>query len=83
MASEDDSNKSNSTTQIVTIQGDNSNFSTGIKLDEHNFSLWHQVMEMKIAGREKHGHLAGDMTQPATTDLTYNKWRASDCQVKS
>ncbi|RWR77469.1 retrovirus-related Pol polyprotein from transposon TNT 1-94 [Cinnamomum micranthum f. kanehirae] len=82
MASED-SSKSDSTTQVVTIQGDNSNFSTGIKLDEHNYSLWHQVMEMKIAGREKHGYLTGDMTQPAATDQTYNKWRASDCQVKS
>lgn len=70
-------------TQIVTVQGDNSTFSTGIKLDDHNYSLWHQVMEMKIAGREKHGHLTGDMTKPAATDPIYNKWRASDCQVKS
>ncbi|KAK0576466.1 hypothetical protein LWI29_017974 [Acer saccharum] len=38
---------------------------------------------MKIAEREKHGHLTFDMTQPAATDLTYNKWRASDYQVKS
>ncbi|KAI9185155.1 hypothetical protein LWI28_004796 [Acer negundo] len=92
MTSADDSNKSESnsgsgesksTTQIVTIQGDNFNFSTRIKLDEHNYSLWHQVIEMKIAGREKHCHLTGDTTQPAATDLTYNKWRASDCQVKS
>ncbi|KAK2659708.1 hypothetical protein Ddye_006241 [Dipteronia dyeriana] len=38
---------------------------------------------MKIDGREKHGHLTGYMTQPTATYLTYNKWRASDCQVKS
>ncbi|KAI9191791.1 hypothetical protein LWI28_013499 [Acer negundo] len=38
---------------------------------------------MKIAGREKHGHLTDDTTQPAATDLTYNKWCVSDCQVKS
>ncbi|KAI5342103.1 hypothetical protein L3X38_009978 [Prunus dulcis] len=38
---------------------------------------------MKIAGREKHGHLTGDIAQPADTDPTFNKWRASDCQVKS
>lgn len=67
MASED-SSKSDSTTQIVTIQGDNSNFSTGIKLDEHNYSLWHQVMEMKIAGREKHGYLTGDIVNNLLQD---------------
>ncbi|XP_061963258.1 uncharacterized protein LOC133687924 [Populus nigra] len=38
---------------------------------------------MKIAGREKHGHLTGDIAQPAVTNSTFNKWRASDCQVKS
>ncbi|KAI5324577.1 hypothetical protein L3X38_033650 [Prunus dulcis] len=74
---------SKTTTQIVTLQSDTSNFSAGIKLDENNYSLWHQIIEMKIAGREKHGHLTGDIAQPADTDPTFNKWRASDCQVKS
>ncbi|KAM0997887.1 hypothetical protein ACFX2C_007721 [Malus domestica] len=75
--------ESNFTTQVVTIQNDNSNFSAGIKLDENNYSLWHQVIEMKIAGREKHGHFSGDTKQPAVTDPLYNKWRAENCQVKS
>ncbi|CAL2249946.1 unnamed protein product [Prunus armeniaca] len=74
---------SKTTTQIVTLQSDTSNFSAGIKLDENNYSLWHQIIEMKIAGREKHGHLTGDIAQPADTNPTFNKWRASDCQVKS
>ena len=77
------SGDSNTTTQIVTLQSDTSNFSAGIKLDENNYSLWHQIIEMKIAGREKHGHLTGDIAQPAVTNSTFNKWRASDCQVKS
>lgn len=38
---------------------------------------------MKIAGQEKHGHLTSDITQPTVTDPTFNKWRATDCQVKS
>ncbi|CAL8151373.1 unnamed protein product [Prunus armeniaca] len=74
---------SKTTTQIVTLQSDTFNFSAGIKLDENNYSLWHQIIEMKISGREKHGHLTGDIAQPADTDPTFNKWRASDCQVKS
>jgi hypothetical protein len=55
------SGDSNTTTQIVTLQSDTSNFSAGIKLDENNYSLWHQIIEMKIVGREKHGHLTGDI----------------------
>ena len=74
---------SNINAQTITLQGDTSNFSAGIKLDENNYSLGHQIMEMKIAGRDKHGYLTGDTTQPLTTDLAFNKWRASDCQVKS
>ncbi|KAI5316884.1 hypothetical protein L3X38_036591 [Prunus dulcis] len=74
---------SKTTTQIFTLQSDTSNFSAGIKLDENNYSLWYQIIEMKIAGREKHGHLTDDIAQPADTDPTFNKWRASDCQVKS
>ncbi|KAM1740937.1 hypothetical protein ACFXTH_011011 [Malus domestica] len=70
--------ESNSTTQVVTIQNDNSYFSAGIKFDENNYSLWHQVIEMKIAGREKHGHLSGDTKQPAITDPLYNKGRAEN-----
>jgi hypothetical protein len=70
------SGDSNTKTQIVTLQSDTSNLSAGIKLDENNYSLWHQIIEMKIAGREKHGHLTGDITQPAVTHSTFNKWRA-------
>jgi hypothetical protein len=77
------SGDSNTTTQIVTLQSDTSNFSARIKLDENNYSLWHQIIEMKIVGQEKHGHLTGDITQPAITNPTFNKWRAADCQVKS
>ncbi|KAM0983498.1 hypothetical protein ACFX13_011212 [Malus domestica] len=53
-------------------------FTPGIKFDENNYSLWHQVIEMKIAGREKHGHLSGDTKQPAITDPLYNKGRAEN-----
>ncbi|CAL8168372.1 unnamed protein product [Prunus armeniaca] len=70
---------SNTTTQIVTLHSDTSNFSAGIKLDGNNYSLWHQVIEMKIVGQEKHGHLTDDITQFVATNPTFNKWRASDC----
>jgi hypothetical protein len=43
------SGDSNITTQTVTLQSDTSNFSAGIKQDENNYSLWHQIIEMKIA----------------------------------
>jgi hypothetical protein len=38
---------------------------------------------MKIVEREKHGHLTGDIAQPAVTNPTFNKWCAANFQVKS
>ncbi|KAI5335790.1 hypothetical protein L3X38_025924 [Prunus dulcis] len=43
---------SNSNPQIFTIQSDNSPLPTRIILNETNYALWSQVMEMRIASRE-------------------------------
>lgn len=72
------------TTQIVSLQSYNSNFFTRIKLDENNYSLWHQIIEKKkIAEREKHGHLTNDIAQHAIIDPIFEKLHASNCQVKN
>jgi hypothetical protein len=65
------------------LHSNTSNFFAGIKLDENNYSLWHQIIEMKIVKREKHGHLTGDIAQPAVINSIFNKWHSSDYQVKS
>ncbi|KAI5336894.1 hypothetical protein L3X38_016163 [Prunus dulcis] len=51
--------------QIVTIHSDNTPFSTGIILTETNYALWFQVMEMRIAARERLGYLTGNTPQPS------------------
>ncbi|CAB4288549.1 unnamed protein product [Prunus armeniaca] len=60
--------------QIVTIHSDNTLFPTGIILTETNYALWSQVMEMRIAAREKLGYLTGDALQPSKLSSTYSKW---------
>ena len=42
--------------QIIVHQ-DNSMFPTGITLDETNYSLWSQLMEMRIGARNKASYL--------------------------
>ena len=64
---------STSTAQIITIQSDNSSLSVGLTLTETNYSLWSQVMEMRIAAREKLGYLTCDTPKPLELSSTYNK----------
>ncbi|KAI5318698.1 hypothetical protein L3X38_038406 [Prunus dulcis] len=64
---------STSTAQIVTIQSDNSSLFVGLTLTETNYALWSQVMEMRIAAREKLGYLIGDTPKPLELSSTYNK----------
>ncbi|CAL9019800.1 unnamed protein product [Prunus brigantina] len=71
-----------SSPQIVTIQSDNAPFPTGITLTETNYALWSQVMELRIASREKLGYLTGDTPQPPKSSSTYNQWCTANFRVK-
>ncbi|CAB4268758.1 unnamed protein product [Prunus armeniaca] len=65
---------STSTPQIVAIHSDNSPFPTSVTLTQTNYALWSQVMEMRIAAREKLGYLTSNTPQPHQFSSTYNKW---------
>ncbi|CAL8994441.1 unnamed protein product [Prunus brigantina] len=65
------------TSQIVTIQSDNSSLPTGVTLIETNYALWSQVMEKSIVAHEKLGYLTGDTPKPHELSSTYNK-----CQLQ-
>ena len=54
----------------------------GIKLDGHNYTLWYQVMEMYIEGKDKLGYILGNIPQPEPTDLAFRKWRTKNAVVK-
>lgn len=43
-------------------------FPTGIILDDTNYQLWSQLMEMRIGARNKLGFLTGSSTKPDSED---------------
>ncbi|KAK9218041.1 hypothetical protein WN943_006675 [Citrus x changshan-huyou] len=52
----------------VVVHQENSAFPTGITLDETNYSLWSQLMEMRMSARNKAGYLTREMKKPAPGD---------------
>ena len=54
----------------------------GIKLDDTNYALWSQVIEMYISGKDKLGYINGDLLQPPTTDPSFRRWRTENTNVK-
>ncbi|KAJ0017590.1 hypothetical protein Pint_11215 [Pistacia integerrima] len=54
----------------------------GIKLNETNYALWSQVVEVYISGKDKLGYINGDIPQPSSTDPTFRKWRTDNAIVK-
>ncbi|KAJ0048821.1 hypothetical protein Pint_15647 [Pistacia integerrima] len=56
--------------------------SIGIKLNETNYALWSQVVEMYISGKDKLGYINGDIPQPSLTDPTFRKCRTDNAIVK-
>jgi len=69
--------------QSVIVHHDNSTFPTSIALDETNFSLWSQLMEMRIGARNKIGFLTGEKVKPTTNDPSYATWITDNNRVKS
>ncbi|KAK4412547.1 hypothetical protein Salat_2901800 [Sesamum alatum] len=55
----------------------------GIKLDGTNYALWSQVVEMYISGKDKLGHINGELPYPPPNDPFFRKWRTDDAIVKA
>jgi hypothetical protein len=53
-----------------------------IKLNDSNFALWSQVVEMYISGKDKLGYINEDFPQPLKTDLTFRRWQTENAIVK-
>ena len=54
----------------------------GIKLDNNNYALWSQVVEMYVSGKDKLGFINGDSPQPPSTDPTFRRWLTDNAIVK-
>ncbi|XP_061338432.1 uncharacterized protein LOC133285237 [Gastrolobium bilobum] len=67
----------------IVIQQDTSSFPITVVLDDNNYPLWSQLMDMRIGARNKSGFLTGTTTKPATTDPTYESWITDNKRVKS
>ncbi|KAJ1386643.1 gag-polypeptide of LTR copia-type [Sesbania bispinosa] len=57
-------------------------FNVGIILNESNYDVWSQLMEMHIAEREKLSYIRGKVKPPTEKDEGYEKWYAENQKVK-
>ncbi|KAJ0098645.1 hypothetical protein Patl1_20752 [Pistacia atlantica] len=71
-----------SRTPAIHVQSENAGFKSGIILNEMNYDVWSQIMEMHIAGCEKLEYIMGKTPQPTETDASYAKWYAEKQKVK-
>ena len=67
---------------LIIIQSEGSSFKARITLDETNYDLWSQIMEMHIAEKEKLSFIHGNSQPPIEKDDRYEKWYADNQKVK-
>ncbi|KAK2979733.1 hypothetical protein RJ640_024706 [Escallonia rubra] len=66
----------------IVIQSEGSSFKAGIILDDTNYDLWSQIMEMHIAEKEKLSFIRGNSQPPTKEDDLYEKWYVDSQKVK-
>lgn len=54
----------------------------GIKLDDTNYVLWSQVVEMYILGKGKLGYINDDFQQPQEVDPNFRRRKTENEMVK-
>ncbi|RVW14137.1 hypothetical protein CK203_084893 [Vitis vinifera] len=68
--------------QVSTSTTENSNAPISIKLDGSNYTLWSQVVEMYISGKDKLGYINGDCPPLPQANPSFQKWRTGNVTVK-
>jgi hypothetical protein len=58
----------------IIIHSESSSFNAGIILNETNYDMWSQIMEMHLAEKEKLSFIRGNKQPPAEDDDGYEKW---------
>ena len=66
----------------IIIQHEDSLFNSGIVLNETNYDLWSQMLEMQIAKKEKLSFIRGTSPPPKEKDEGYEKWYSDNQKVK-
>ena len=54
-----------------------------IKLEDANYHVWSQIMQMPIVDRRKKGCITGRKVVLTDNDLNYDEWKVEDVSVKS
>uniref|UniRef100_A0A5B6Z3B9 Retrotransposon Copia-like N-terminal domain-containing protein n=2 Tax=Davidia involucrata TaxID=16924 RepID=A0A5B6Z3B9_DAVIN len=80
--SKSDSEASSTKSAPIIIQSKGSSFNAGIVLNETNYDMWSQIMEMHIAEKEKLSFIHGNSQPPTEKDDGYEKWYADNQKVK-
>ena len=66
----------------IIIQSEGSSFKVGITLNETNYDLWSQIMEMHIVEKEKLSFIRGNSQPPIEKDDGYEKWYVDNQKIK-
>ena len=66
----------------IIIQHEGSSFNSGIVLNETNYDMWSQMLEMQIAENEKLSFIRGISPPPKEKDEDYEKWYLGNQKVK-
>ena len=80
--SKSDSETSVTKSTPVIIQHKSSSFNSRIVLNETNYDLWSQMLEMKIAEKEKLSFIRGTSPPLKEKDEDYEKWYSNNQKVK-
>jgi hypothetical protein len=77
-----DKRESSGTKSVPVVIQTEGTFNAGIILNESNYDVWSQLMELNIAEREKLSYIHGKVKQPAESEEGYEKWYAENQKVK-
>ena len=80
--SKSDSETSVTKSTPIIIQHEGSSFFSGIVLNETNYDMWYQMLEMQIVEKEKLSFIRGTSPPPKEKDEGYEKWYSNNQKVK-
>ena len=69
--------------QVIVRNVQDASFPSGVTLDETDYPLWSQLMEMQIGARNKSGFLTGTTRKPTSDEKKIEAWTIDNHMVKS
>lgn len=72
-----------SSSSVIVQNVQDAPFPTGVILDDTNYPLWSQLMEMRIGARNKSGFITGTSVKPSVNEKSIEAWVTDNNRVKS